>query len=76
VKVGTSDLGASVKVWFGVAKAGVVLEYVDSPQIIWHEIAIAQKGRDIIVAGASGDKPVVDMGTVQDRDLRLIGTLI
>jgi L-iditol 2-dehydrogenase len=26
--------------------------------------------------GVFGDKPVVDMGTVQDRELRLIGTLM
>ena len=26
--------------------------------------------------GVFGDKPTVDMGTVQDRELRLIGTLM
>jgi len=28
------------------------------------------------VVGVFGDKPVVDMGTVQDRELRLVGTLM
>ena len=37
---------------------------------------MARKGTDIIVVGVFGDKPVVDMGTVQDRELRLIGTLM
>jgi len=30
----------------------------------------------VIVVGVFGDKPVVDMGTVQDRELRLVGALI
>jgi L-iditol 2-dehydrogenase len=37
---------------------------------------VARKGTDIIVVGVFGDKPTVDMGTVQDRELRLIGTLM
>ena len=28
------------------------------------------------MVGVFGDKPVMDMGTVQDRELRLIGTLM
>ena len=39
-------------------------------------MAVARKGTDIIVVGVFGEKPVVDMGTVQDRELRLIGTLM
>jgi L-iditol 2-dehydrogenase len=34
------------------------------------------KGTEIVVVGVYGDKPVVDMGTVQDRELRLVGTLM
>ena len=43
---------------------------------ITQAVAVARKGTDIIVVGVFGDKPVVDMGTVQDRELRLIGTLM
>src|SRR2546427_203460 len=33
-------------------------------------------GKKVVVLGVFGDKPVVDMGTVQDRELRLVGTLM
>jgi len=39
-------------------------------------VAVARKGTGIIVVGFSGGRPVVDMGTVQDRELRLIATLM
>src|SRR5438270_120289 len=38
--------------------------------------AVARKGTDVAVVGVFGDKPVVDMSTVQDRELRLVGTLM
>ncbi|MHA2131959.1 MAG: zinc-dependent alcohol dehydrogenase [Promethearchaeota archaeon] len=36
----------------------------------------ARKGSDIILVGVFGAKPCVDLGFVQDRELRLIGTLM
>jgi L-iditol 2-dehydrogenase len=76
VNVGTADLGAAVKEQLGDAKADLILECVGSPATISQAVAVARKGTDIIVVGVFGDKPVVDMGTVQDRELRLIGTLM
>jgi L-iditol 2-dehydrogenase len=76
VNVGTADLGAAVKEQLGDAKAYLILECVGSPTTISQAVAVARKGTDIIVVGVFGDKPVVDMGTVQDRELRLIGTLM
>jgi L-iditol 2-dehydrogenase len=76
VNIGTTDLAAAVKEHFGEAKADLILECVGSPQTISQAVAVARKGTDIIVVGVFGDKPVVDMGTVQDRELRLIGTLM
>jgi L-iditol 2-dehydrogenase len=76
VNVGSTDLAAAVKEYFGEAKADLILECVGSPQTISQAVAVARKGTDIIVVGVFGDKPVVDMGTVQDRELRLIGTLM
>ena len=61
---------------FGEGKADLILECVGSPATITQGVALARKGTDIIVVGVFGDKPVVDMGTVQDRELRLIGTLM
>jgi L-iditol 2-dehydrogenase len=76
VNVGKVDLAAAVKEHFGEAKADLILECVGNPQTISQAVAVARKGTDIIVVGVFGDKPVVDMGTVQDRELRLIGTLM
>lgn len=76
VNVGKTDLAAAVKEQFGDAKADLILECVGSPHTITQAVAVARKGTDIIVVGVFGDKPVVDMGTVQDRELRLIGTLM
>jgi L-iditol 2-dehydrogenase len=76
VNIGTADLDAAVREGFGEAKADLILECVGSPQTISQAVAVARKGTDIIIVGVFGDKPVVDMGTVQDRELRLIGTLM
>jgi L-iditol 2-dehydrogenase len=61
---------------FGDAKADLIIECVGSSQTISQAVAVARKGTDIIVVGVFGDSPVLDMGTVQDRELRLIGTLM
>jgi L-iditol 2-dehydrogenase len=76
VNIGSTDLATAMKEHFGEAKADLILECVGSPQTISQAVAVARKGTDIIVVGVFGDKPVVDMGTVQDRELRLIGTLM
>jgi L-iditol 2-dehydrogenase len=70
------DLSAAVKEHFGEGKADLILECVGTPAAITQAVAVARKGTDIIVVGVFGDKPVVDMGTVQDRELRLVGTLM
>ena len=71
-----ADLASAVREHFGESKADVILECVGSPQTIQQAVAVARKGTDIIVVGVFGDKPTLDMGTVQDRELRLIGTLM
>jgi L-iditol 2-dehydrogenase len=76
VNIGKNDLAAAVKENFGEAKADLILECVGAQPTIAQAVAVARKGTDIIVVGVFGDKPVVDMGTVQDRELRLIGTLM
>jgi len=70
------DLGAAVLEHFGTDKADLILECVGSNATIEQAVDVARKGSDIIIVGVFGDKPVVDMGLVQDRELRLIGTLM
>ncbi|MHA2245656.1 MAG: zinc-dependent alcohol dehydrogenase [Candidatus Hodarchaeales archaeon] len=61
---------------FGPDKADLIVECVGSNQTIDDAIENARKGSDIIIVGVFNDKPVVDLGTVQDRELRLIGMLM
>ncbi|MCG3225647.1 MAG: alcohol dehydrogenase, partial [Candidatus Heimdallarchaeota archaeon] len=45
-------------------------------QTIDDAIKNARKGTDIIIVGVYGDKPIIDLSTVQDHELRLIGMLM
>ncbi len=71
-----SDLAAEVARRFGRDKADLILECVGAQATIAQAVSVARKGTDIIVVGVFGEKPVVDLGTVQDRELRLVGTLM
>lgn len=70
------DLADEVRRRFGDAKADLILECVGAQKTIEQAVAVARKGTDIVVVGVFGDRPTVDMGLVQDRELRLIGTLM
>jgi len=39
-------------------------------------VNLARKGSDIIIVGVFDEKPRLDVGLVQDRELRLIGSLM
>ena len=72
----TEDLGAAIVRCFGPDKADAALECVGVQATMDQAIANARKGSDIVVVGVFGDRPLVDLGLVQDRELRLIGTLM
>lgn len=70
------ELGEAVRRSFGPDKADLILECVGVQSTVEQAVAVARKGTDVVVVGVFGDRPVVDMGTVQDRELRLVGTLM
>jgi len=70
------DLSEEIVKAFGPDRADLIIECVGINQTIDDAIANARKGTDIIIVGVYGDKPVVDLSTVQDRELRLIGMLM
>jgi L-iditol 2-dehydrogenase len=72
----TEDTAAAIARCFGPDKADAALECVGIQATMDQAIANARKGSDIIVVGVFGDRPLVDLGLVQDRELRLIGTLM
>jgi L-iditol 2-dehydrogenase len=70
------DMAEAVKKAFGPDKADLILECVGAQKTVETAVAVARKGSDIVIVGVFGDKPTVDMGLVQDRELRLVGTLM
>jgi len=70
------DVGASIPGVFGPDKADLILECVGANPTVEQAVANARKGTDIIIVGVFSEKAIVDMGLVQDRELRLIGTLM
>ena len=70
------NLSQSILKAFGPDKADLILECVGVQDTITQAVANARKGSTIIVVGVFGKKPEVDLGLVQDRELRLIGTLM
>lgn len=76
VNTAKEDLGQAIDEYFGVRKADVILECVGVQPTITQAVNLARKGSTIVVVGVFGEKPVVDLGLVQDRELSLIGTLM
>jgi L-iditol 2-dehydrogenase len=76
VNVMSQDLTTELKKTFGLEKADLILECVGTNTTIDQAVANARKGTDIIVVGVFEEKTRVDLGLLQDRELRLIGTLM
>jgi 2-desacetyl-2-hydroxyethyl bacteriochlorophyllide A dehydrogenase len=73
---GQESLADAAERTFGSAGFDVVLECVGVEDTMTAAIDNIQKGGRIVVVGVFGEKPRVDMGLVQDRELNLHGTLM
>ena len=71
-----SDLGQEIRHRLGNDRADLILECVGINPTMEQAISYARKGTNIVVVGVFGDKATIDIGLVQDRELRLIGTLM
>ncbi len=76
VNVSQTDLTAFLEKRFGKNKADFIFECVGETETINHAVNLARKGSDIIVVGVFDKKPQLNIGLVQDRELRLIGSLM
>ena len=76
VNVSQEILETKLKEAFGPDRADASLECVGVEETITDAIALARKGTDIVIVGVFAEKPAVDIGLVQDKELRLIGTLM
>lgn len=61
---------------FGPDGADLILECVGSEETANQAIRCARKGTPIIIVGVFGECPRIDLGLVQDRELRLLGSLM
>lgn len=70
------DLNQAILNRFGPNRADLILECVGAQATIDQAVSYARKGTTIVVVGVFGQKPMVDLGLVQDRELKLVGTLM
>ena len=70
------SLRARVAENFGADGADIIIECVGVGETVDQAVQIARKGTDIVIAGVFGKCASVDMGLVQDKELRLTGTLM
>ena len=70
------DLKKTILDHFGPDCADLILECVGVQDTITQAVSNARKGSTIVVVGVFGEKPRVDLGLVQDRELSLVGTLM
>lgn len=70
------DLNETILNSFGPDRADLILECVGIQPTITQAVEYARKGTSIIIVGVFDQKPIVDLGLVQDRELSLVGTLM
>jgi L-iditol 2-dehydrogenase len=70
------DLERAILRDFGPNRADLILECVGAQATVNQAITNARKGTNVVIVGVFAQKPVVDIGLVQDRELSLIGTLM
>jgi 2-desacetyl-2-hydroxyethyl bacteriochlorophyllide A dehydrogenase len=74
--VSKDDLKSAVENTFGSDGYNVAFECVGIEATMTETIETIGKGGTIVVVGVFAEKPRVDLGLVQDRELKLVGTLM
>jgi len=72
----TESLAAAASRVFGAEGFDVAFECAGVEETINAAIGAIQKGGTIVLVGVYGDRPKLDIGLVQDRELELVGTLM
>jgi L-iditol 2-dehydrogenase len=76
VNTAEEDLTQAIETHFGSNKADLIMECVGVQATADQAVENARKGTSIVIVGVFGDKPTIDLGLVQDRELKLVGTLM
>ena len=61
---------------FGPNRADVAFECVGAAETANQAIHNVRKGGTIVIVGVFGERPEIDLGLVQDRELEMRGTLM
>ena len=72
----TESLDKAAARAFGADGFDLAFECVGVEATMTAAVAAIQKGGTVVVVGVFGDKPRIDIGLVQDRELQLVGTLM
>jgi L-iditol 2-dehydrogenase len=70
----TQDLNTILLRDFGPNRADLILECVGVQATVTQAVACARKGTTVVIVGVFGETPVVNLGYVQDRELKLVGS--
>jgi L-iditol 2-dehydrogenase len=70
------DLGTAVRREFGSGGADVVFECIGADVSVNESFAHCEKGGTVVILGIFGEKQSVDMFTLQDKELRVIGSML
>lgn len=73
---GKISMQEAVEQAFGNEGADVFFECVGIGAAVNQAIECSKKGHDIVIVGVYGTMPTINMAWVQDREFRLIGTLM
>jgi L-iditol 2-dehydrogenase len=74
VNTAKEDLKEALRRDFGPDRADLTLECVGVQATVTQAIECARKGTTLVIVGVFGQKPVVNLGYVQDWELKLVGT--
>ena len=72
----TESLSAAAALTFGRAGFDIAFECAGVEETINAAVGSIQKGGTIVLVGVYGERPRLDIGLVQDRELNLVGTLM
>jgi L-iditol 2-dehydrogenase len=74
INAAREDLNTALLRDFGPDRADLIMECVGVQATATQAVECARKGTTVVIVGVFGEKPVVNLGYVQDRELNLIGT--
>lgn len=71
-----ADVLAEIEKAFGKDKADIIFDCAGNQATVSDAVRCARKGTDIIMVAVVAEQVKVDLGVLQDRELKIIGTLM